>query len=173
MNMRATTSPTGFTVVELVVVLLLLGILSAVALPRMVAGDAFAAVILSQHLREELAYARQLASSRQDTVVRFRLTATAPGWSFETLSLADGGLREWAVAENDLSVRIRNGAGTVQLVSSAALELIFNGRGHLAAATAGTAVFAPDLGLELQIEGGTPQQLCIYPSGATAEGACD
>jgi len=69
-NVKAA-SATGFTLVELVVVILLLGILSAYVLPRFTGRSDYDAVVARQDVKQALRLAQQIAMSRTDVAVSF------------------------------------------------------------------------------------------------------
>ena len=75
----------GFTVVELVAVLLLMGILAATAMSRMVGSNAYAPALVSQQLIALGRLAQQTALSRQDASVSLDVDQNAGDWRFRVL----------------------------------------------------------------------------------------
>lgn len=61
----------GFTVIELVVVLVILGIIAAVAIPRMGNSHNFDELTARDQIKQALRHAQQLAMSRTDATVLF------------------------------------------------------------------------------------------------------
>lgn len=64
MARRPETAAPGFTMIELVMVILILGILSITLLPRFVAPSAFSERVYFDDLRQSLTYARDIALAR-------------------------------------------------------------------------------------------------------------
>jgi len=85
---------TGFTLVELVVVLILLGVLSAYAVPRFAGRGNYDALTAQQDIKQALRYAQQLAMSRTNDVVIFIATANNLAITINGANAArpDGGL---------------------------------------------------------------------------------
>lgn len=64
MARRSETAAPGFTMIELVMVILILGILSITLLPRFVSPSAFSERVYFDDLRQSLMYARDIALAR-------------------------------------------------------------------------------------------------------------
>lgn len=69
------TKASGFTLVELVMVMVLIGILSVVILPRMTSTSGFTSALLRDQLASTLRYAQKAATSRR----RLVCVSIAPG----------------------------------------------------------------------------------------------
>ncbi len=84
----------GFTLVELVVVLILLGVLSAYVMPKFTGRGSYDALTAQQDVKQALRYAQQLAMSRTDDVVIFSATSTALAITINGANAAkpDGGV---------------------------------------------------------------------------------
>lgn len=59
----------GFTLIELVVVLILIGILAAYAAPRFTGRGGYSELAVRQDLKQSIRYAQQLAMSRTDHTI--------------------------------------------------------------------------------------------------------
>ena len=72
----------GFTVVELIAVLVLMGILAATATSRMVGSNAYAPALISQQFVALGRLAQQTALSRQDASVSLDVDQNTGDWRF-------------------------------------------------------------------------------------------
>lgn len=120
----------GFTVVELVAVLLLMGILAATAMSRMVGSNAYAPALVSQQLVALGRLAQQTALSRQDASVSLDVDQNAGDWRFRVL-VDDGSSVATAHEERadlaNITLTISNGALSASLGPAASLHLVFDG----------------------------------------------
>ncbi|MFK7912981.1 MAG: Tfp pilus assembly protein FimT/FimU [Pseudomonadales bacterium] len=155
----------GFTIVELVVVIILLGILSVAAVSRMVSPSDFAPGMVSATTASQFRYARALAFAREDTDVQFMLAIVGSDWQITSSTGADGTLRSEEIEQGDTTVQLVNGAFTGSVSVLDPLRITFASDGGLAAASLGTQSLDPDLGLRLQISGDSSRLLCVYPNG--------
>jgi type II secretion system protein H len=96
----------GFTLTELVVVLAVLGVLAAVAAPRLVSNQVFAERMFAEDVAAQLRYAAEVARL-SDCPVRFSFTATG----YALAQQAASGNR-CNLADNSWAVPVRNPDGT-------------------------------------------------------------
>ncbi len=162
----------GFTIVELITVVILLGILSAVAFARMGSSSAFEPAMLMQQIDEELRLAQKLATSRQDSQISFTLSLNGDQWQCQTGSSVDGILRTALIDRNNSSIVATSSTESVALSTTTTLSLQMDGIGNLTTATLGANSASVDMGIHLLIGGDSQRNLCIYPTGYVAHAAC-
>ena len=163
----------GFTLVELITVILLLGILSAVAIARSPGSRDFQPRLFASTAAEQYRFARGLSTSRYQDPVTYAIAGTATNWTFTTSSSTSGEVRRETIANNEASLSVRNGTATTLVATGTQLLISFTPSGDLAAATLGTAALQPELGIELQIAGTSAHELCIHPTGYLRTGICE
>lgn len=160
----------GFTVVELVVVIILLSILSATALSRLSKPDVFAASVLSTTLTAQIHFAAQAAQTR-NTPVTLNVTP-ASGRLVMQVASSGGMLRSTDAALANVSLSLTN-SGTVYPISSGSVwQMTFVGKGDLVAASLDTDILDPEAGITAHLRGDTDQFLCVQPIGYVSEQAC-
>ena len=162
----------GFTIVELVVVIILLAILSTVAISRSVSTEAFTPATVAHQIQQELKLAQATAMTRQDTQISFQLDLLGDQWRLLSSSLADGVLRNVEVPAEDTDIRLTAGVTIETLADGGALIVQFNSMGDIASLDVEGTVAAPDNGLSLDILGQTNRSLCLYNTGYLATGNC-
>lgn len=157
----------GFTIVELLAVIVLLSILSVVALSRSVGASAFEAAVLADFVLEEARFAQRLAAYRQDNDVVLRLAATAQGIEADIILSGTTTTRErnW-----DTSARLSLGASTLSAGQAATLS--FSGEGEVVAASWAGSIVDPTSGIQITAGGENPRTLCLYPSGYVDTDVC-
>lgn len=165
----------GFTVVELIAVMVLLGILAATATSRMVGRNAYAGALVSQQVIALGRLAQQTALARQDAVVGLDIDQNAGDWRFRVQVTVDGttvASTEERAEISDTAVMIANGATTAPLGPAAALHLTFDGLGGLAAGSVSATTLDPAVGVGIQVVGDSTSQLCIGSAGHAYRGSC-
>ncbi|WP_210398008.1 type II secretion system protein [Motiliproteus sediminis] len=88
-NSKARGTPAGFTVVELVTVIGLVGILAAVVLPRFVNPQSYRDLLLKDQLISVARFAQQSALSRYGERVCLQVSLSGDSWLFEVWSGID------------------------------------------------------------------------------------
>lgn len=161
----------GFTLIELITVIILLGILSVFAVSRFSSSQSYSTTVIKNQLIASVRLAQQTAMSRSSVSssgqTQLQITGDSDNWF---LNITSGPITYNAqVDRGDEQVRF----GTNMLASCSALTasastplvLTFNGDGNRVPASA------------LRICVGTPSstadiELCISPSGYAYEGTC-
>lgn len=155
----------GFTIVELVTVMVLLGILSVAAVSRMVKPSDFAPGMVSATTASQFRFARALAFAREDTSVQFMISVVGGDWQITSSTAADGPLRSEQIAQGATSLTLENGGFSGSVTVTEPLRITFAHNGDLASASLGTQSLDPSLGLRLQVLGDSNRTLCVYPNG--------
>ena len=161
----------GFTFVELLAVIVLLGILGITAFARFSGTAAYRPHVIANQLLAEIALAQQLALSRADAVVALQLTADTNAFTATTL-LSGVPARSELVDRDGVALSIASGATTGNVSASNPLTLGFTDEGDVASITLGVASGDPGLGATFTFAGSGSASLCLYPSGLVIDGTC-
>ena len=162
----------GFTIVELVVVILLLGALSAVAVARFVRPSAFVPSVVTGALVQEARLAQQLATSRADASVSLIVDQVGSDWRFRISNTVDGVTRTELVGADNSALQVSSGAATGAVSTASPLTVTYDGAGDLAAVMIGAVAGDPATGVAIDLAGDSSRSICIYPSGYATDDAC-
>ena len=171
----ATRGDSGFTIVELIAVLLLLGILAATAMSRLVGSNAYAPALVSEQLIALGRLAQQTALSRQDATVSLDIDQNVGSWRMRVL-VDDGAgtttVREELVEDPQHLDRRGNGALNLSLGATVPLHVGFDGLGSLASGTGGATNLDPSVGVGIGVTGDSTYSVCIGSTGHAYRGNC-
>ena len=162
----------GFTIVELIVVLVLLGILSVTAFSRFVRPSAFAPGIVIHAIVLEARAAQQLAASRMDAQVALLVDRSGDDWRLRVQTDVDGVVRTERVAAENTVLTAASGLTSATIDAATPLILRFDTAGDLSQVLIGAAAGDPAQGVDLSLSGDSTRQACVYPSGYVADAAC-
>lgn len=155
----------GFTLIELITVIILLGILSAFAISRFPSSQSYSTRIISNQLiasarlGQQTALARASVNAANHTVLNVNPNANT--W---TLAVTAGGTNYTAeVKRGAEQVRFGNDlSAACASLTAAPLSITFDGDGNR----------VPAQNLRICIDSVTDVELCISPSGYIYEGSC-
>ena len=168
-------TPNGFTLVELVAVLLLLGVLAATATSRLVSGNAFAPALVAQQVVAVGRLAQQTAQSRRDATVSLDIDQNGSDWRVRVL-VDDGSTTAVAAEERaqlrNTNVNVGNGGAFVALGPTSTLHVVFDGMGGVVGGTVGSAPLDPSVGVAVSTVGDSTASVCIGTTGHVYRGAC-
>lgn len=151
----------GFTLVELVMVIILIGVLSALGIGLFARSSAFSPLLVTQQLASATLLAQQAALAGNPTD---NVTIAQNGDSFDFTA---GGTVFSIRRENaTLAYRLANQTGAFTPVSGAGLVVRFDGMGRVAAPAARQTV-------EFRIAGDSTFYLCMSSLGAVFQGRCN
>jgi MSHA pilin protein MshC len=151
----------GFTLIELITVIILLGILSAFAISRFPSAESFSTRIISNQVIASARLAQQTALSRSSMVN----TTLAISENLGNWNLVISGAVNQAIEVDRGSEQIRFGTNLVAACSTLAaapLTITFDGDGNR----------VPAQNLRICIDADSDVELCISPSGYAYEGTC-
>lgn len=162
----------GFTIVELITVVILLGILSVTAISRFVEPSAFAPGIVTHAVIVQARAAQQLAASRADAVVTLTVDKAGDQWRMRVSTDVDGVLSTELVAAENTTLTVSSGGAPTLIDATTPLVVRFDRLGDLSAVLIGAAAGTPAAGIDLQFNGDSARSACIYPSGYATDAVC-
>lgn len=164
--------PAGFTIIELVTVMILLGILSITAISRFVEPSAFAPGIVTHAVVLETRAAQQLAAARADAQVTFVIDQVAGDWRLQIQTDIDGVVSSELIAAENTVLTATSGAASSPIDAATPLIVQFDRSGDLSSVSIGASAGSPTLGVDLEFSGDSDRRVCIYPTGYATDAAC-
>jgi MSHA pilin protein MshC len=159
------TTQQGFTLIELITVIILLGILSAFAISRFPSKQSFSTTVIVNQLIASARLAQQTALSRSSVLssghTQLNVAGTSESWQ---LVVTSGPITyEAEVGRDDEQVRFGTDfTSSCSTLSSSALTVTFDGNGNR----------VPAQNLRVCIDSNVDRELCISSSGYIYEGSC-
>jgi prepilin-type N-terminal cleavage/methylation domain-containing protein len=170
----------GFTVVELVVVIVLLGIVGAVVIPRFLAPNTFNEPAAQDGLLATIRAAQQAAIGRAN--VTFKITSDSNDWTFAALSGATT-LRTLTVPVSDVKLETGSAASSANTCATGFntavandFTLTFKSDGNLASFTNNGTTETVDAafnGVRICLNDTIAVSACVSPAGYAYAGDCD
>lgn len=162
----------GFTIIELITVVVLLGILSMVAFSRFVQPSAFAPGVVAHGVVAETRLAQQRASSRRDAVVTLTVDRSGADWRFVHSTDLDGAVRTELIGAANTTLQAQSGIANGAVDAANPLVLRFNADGDLSLVSIGAAIGDPAQGVGIVLAGDSNRELCVYSTGYAVEEPC-
>lgn len=154
----------GFTLIELVTVIILLGVLSVFVMSRFSSGQSYSSTIVRDQLLAALRLTQQTALSRASSNNNVVLTISSSGgdWLFVT-SGGGGDSFSSRIESGEEQIRFgTNFTSSCSLLSSLPLVLSFDGDGNR----------IPQSNLRVCVDSEIDHELCITTSGYAYLGEC-
>lgn len=157
----------GFTLIEMVTVLVLLGIISAVAFARLGGVSSYSESLFQQQILSYLRLAQRTAVAHQGSGAQLDITrTTSAGWD---ITLQFSGQSLAYQLKGDQSFTYASGASAGSIATGDTLSLVYSDNGDLTQfASPVTATLSSSVAL---IVAGT-RQTCISLTGFAYEGPC-
>lgn len=157
----------GFTLIEMVTVLVLLGIISAAAFARLGGISSYSESLFQQQILSYLRLAQRTAVAHQGSGAQLNITrTTASQWD---ISLQFAAQTLAYQLEGDNSFSFASGASSGSVSTGNTLSLIYSDNGDLTQLASPVAATL-DASLSLLVAGSHPT--CISPTGFAYEGPC-
>jgi MSHA pilin protein MshC len=172
-RLRCRQSRAGFTIVELIVVIVLLGILSISAMSRFVRPSAFAPGIVSHAIIAQARAAAQLAASRADAQVTLVVDRIGVDWRLRVQTDLDGVVNSELVGAHNTSIQASSGAASGTIDATTPLIVQFDHAGNLSSVMIGAGAGSAAAGVAMVLSGDSSREACIYPTGYVADAGCE
>jgi MSHA pilin protein MshC len=164
----------GFTVIELVTVILLLGIVTAVVAPRWFNTAAFDASVLSTEVLSVARLAQRTAVARPGVEISLTIVQSGSEWRIDVL--ADDGstltVLHTVTVGVTTSIAVTAGIGPTNLTATDSLALSYDALGNTLSVLLGGSPGTVDSGVSFDFAGGNDYRLCISPLGFAHAGIC-
>jgi MSHA pilin protein MshC len=157
-------SQQGFTLIELITVIILLGILSAFAISRFPSSQSYSTTIIKNQLIASARLAQQTSLSRSSPAenVILNVSLIAGVWNL-VVSGAGGNSYSAQIDRGGEQIRFGTNLTTAcSTLAAAPLTISFDGDGNR----------TPNQNLRICIDSDVDYELCISPSGYAYEGTC-
>ncbi|MBL4670563.1 MAG: prepilin-type N-terminal cleavage/methylation domain-containing protein [Flavobacteriales bacterium] len=170
----------GFTVIEIVTVIIILAILSSVAMSRILSGNALNAIVVRDQIISLARTAQQNALGRSD--VDLVITPSASGDEITLTTNDNAGVIEsytFSLSTVELSGDINNTdscaatSGADAISNAAPLTLTFGELGDLGVSGVTGSTGAVTSAVRIRLNDTASESVCVSPSGFSYAGDCD
>ena len=170
----------GFTLVEMVVVILVLAIISAFAMSRILSGNAFNAIILRDQIVSLARTAQQNSMGRSNVNLTITpgvggddvtLTTSDDGGTIKTVTLPLGAVSLSGDINDTDSCETTAGANAIS--NGAPMTLAFGELGNLGISGVTGSTGAISSAIRICLNNTASESVCVSPSGFAYAGDCD
>lgn len=179
-KLKATNQDPGFTLVEMVIVIVILAIISAVAISRLLSGNTFNAVIVRDQI---ISLSRSaLLNSLGRTNVSLTITPSASGDELTIVTSDVGGTitsvttpLDTITLSGDINVSssCETISGVDSITNAASMTVVFGALGDLGVSGVSGSTGAISSALRICINDIAVNSICFSPSGFAYAGDCD
>ncbi|NKB33372.1 MAG: prepilin-type N-terminal cleavage/methylation domain-containing protein [Pseudomonadales bacterium] len=170
----------GFTVVEIVLVIVLLAIVSAVAISRFVSGNAFNPTIVRDQIISLARTAQQSSLGRTDVSLTITPNGAGDTVTIET-SDTDGTIQSFDVSIDDVTLSgdindtdsCATTSGADSITNAAPMTIDFEELGDLGTSGVTGSTGAVTSAVRVCINDSALASVCVSPSGFAYAGDCD
>lgn len=180
-NRKLANSASGFTVVEIIIVIVLVGIISTVALSRLADGNQFNAIIVRDEIISIARTAQQNALGRADVTMTITpsvgansvtITTSDAGGTVESFTAPlDAVSLSGDINDTDSCSALTPGADAI--TSAAPMTLAFGELGDLGVSGVSGSTGAVTSAVRICLNNTVSESICVSPSGFAYAGACD
>lgn len=164
----------GFTVIELVAVLVLIGILAVSSYSRWFSGNSFESSATAADISTVARLAQRIAIFKPGNVITLEVSQVAGNWQLAVMEDDGGTISNLFQIDNDSGNTISVSGVTGPVTLSAANDLVVNydDLGNLSALSVGGVALGARVGVAISISTDLPKMMCISPVGFVHVGAC-
>ena len=182
MNNSNSAQPKGFTIIELVIVIVLIGIISAIIMSRFLGGNTFTPSIVQQQIISLARIAQQSSLGRADVTLTITPNAGGDQVTIEAEESAGATTIQAVTIPMDsvtLSGDINKTAscavddGDTAITNAAPMVLDFGELGDLQDSGIGGGAAAITSAVRICINNSAADSICVAPSGFAYAGDCD
>ncbi len=172
-------SANGFTLVELIITIVILGIVSAVVMPRILGSTTFNAPIIRDQIISLSRIAQQSALGRESVTLSIQpnaggatatLTSSSSSGTINTVSLP---ISDVALTTDNTSAACGAPSASSTVSNATPLNINFGELGDLLASGVAGSEAAVNAALRICINDEPALSVCISPSGFAYAGNCD
>jgi len=167
-------SNSGFTVIELVAVLVLIGILAVTTYSRWFSGDSFESVTTLADISSVARLAQQIAISKPANIVTLEIDRVSDRWQIAVMEDDAGVSAILFQIENvsDNSISVSGMTGPVLLSATNNMVISYDALGNLTDLVVGGTSLGASVGVAILVSIAAPKAMCISPVGFAHSGAC-
>jgi len=164
----------GFTVIELVAVLVLIGVLAVTSYSRWFSGDAFASTTTVADISSVARLAQRVAISKPGNVITLEIDRVGDSWELAVMEDDAGTITTLFQIDNTSgnSISVSGVSGPVLLSTTNNLVINYDALGSLTNLVVGGTSLGASIGVAISVSTDAPKAMCISPVGFVHAGNC-
>jgi prepilin-type N-terminal cleavage/methylation domain-containing protein len=164
----------GFTVIELVAVLVLIGVLAVTSFSRWFGGSSFDSTATAADISTVARLAQRIAVFKPGNIISLEVKRVAGIWQLAVMEDDGGSVSNLFQIDNNSgnTISITGLTGPITLSAANNLVVNYDDLGNISALLVGGVAIGATVGVAISISTDSPRLICISPVGFVHAGAC-